>query len=264
MNSAASGRATAELRKLAHTLGVEPARLDALAGVPMEDLRTLRRQAAEALFQADRPQFVKVAALAKAIPVPVAAKITERAMPPLLAARVAELLEPQRAVEMVARLSDGYLADVSTAMDPSRSPAVIRHIPAERIARVGAELARRQEWIVIGGFVSYVDHEGLAATVRQFTGAQLLRIGFVLEDPGRLGEIIELLSERQLDQMLEAAGSEGLWVELDDLLAQLGAAGPGGLARLAERYAAAPHALHGPIAAAVERGDLHPPAGWPN
>lgn len=255
-----SSRATAELRKLAHTLGVEPDRLGALAEVPVDDLRALRRQVAEMLFQADRQHFVKVAALAKAIPVPVAARITERALPPLLAARVAELLDPHRAVEMVARLSDSYLADVSSAMDPSRAPGVIRQMPAERLARVGAELARRHEWIVIGGFVSYVDREGLAATVRQFDGAQLLRIGFVLEDPGRLGEITELLDDRQLDEMLAAAASEKLWVELDDLLAQLGADGS---VRLAGRLVAAPEAVRGPIGAAVDSGDLHPPAGWP-
>lgn len=258
----APARVTAELRKLAHTLGVAPDRLDGLPGlsdVPAEDLRVLRGQVAEALFQADRQHFLKVAALSKAIPAPVAAKITERALPPLLAARVAELLEPSRAVDMVARLPDSYLADVSTALDPARSAAVISRIPPERIARVAAELAGRQEWIVIGGFVSYVGHEALAETVRRFTGGQLLRIAFVLEDPGRLGEITELLSDRQVDEMLAAAASEQLWVELDGLLAELGT----DCSRLAGRFAAAPDAVREAIGAALARGDLRPPSGWP-
>ena len=39
-----------------------------LDGVPAEDLRELRAQIGEALFQADRHAFARVAALSKAVP----------------------------------------------------------------------------------------------------------------------------------------------------------------------------------------------------
>ena len=52
---------------------------------------------------------------------------------------------------MVKRLSDRYLADVSAAMDPARSPEVLAAVPPERAAAVTVELARRGEWVVIGG-----------------------------------------------------------------------------------------------------------------
>ena len=175
----------AELRKLAHTLGVKPDRVEMLAHLPAEDVRALRKQVAEALFQADRPHFVRVANIAKAVPVPIAAKVTQAVLPPLLAARSAELLDPARAAELVARLPDAYLADVSAAMDASRAPEVVAAIPPDRVARVGAELARRQEWVVIGGFVSAVDEQALAESIAIFDGEQLLRIGWVLEDPSR-------------------------------------------------------------------------------
>ena len=64
----------AELQKLAHTLGVDVDRLDMLAGVPADELRTLRSQVAESLFQADKHYFTRVAALSKAVPGAVAAK----------------------------------------------------------------------------------------------------------------------------------------------------------------------------------------------
>lgn len=239
-----------ELQKLAHTLGVAPDRLDMLASVPTEDLRTLRGQIGEALFQADKAQFAKVAALSKAVPTAVSAKLTQFALPAFLAARTAELLEPRRAVDLVAKISDAYLADVAQAMDPERALEVVRQIPADRVATVAAELARRSEWIVIGSFVSYVNLPALAAGVRQFNGEQLVRIGFVLDDLSRLDTITAHLDDAQVDGMLAAAADHALWTELDQMIGNLSAEN---IARLAERYAAAPEAVVAAAKAAVKR-----------
>jgi MgtE-like protein len=244
----------AEIQKLAHTLGVEPERLASLAAVPARDLGQLRAQIADALFEADKPHFAKMAALSKAVPVALAARVTEHVLPPLLAARTAELIEPGRAVEMVARMSDGYLAEVSAAMDPGRAPEVIARLPPERVAKVGRELARREEWVVIGGFVAHVSDAALAVTVTEFTGEQLLRIGFVLDDKTRLDDISRLLSDEQVDDLLAAAAA-GRWSELDDLLAHLG---PEGTARLRVRFAAAPADVTAAIRAAAAAGELSP------
>lgn len=235
MTDATSTQATAELRKLAHTLDVGVDRLDMVATLPAPDLRTLRQQIGEALFQADRPHFVRVAALSKAVPVPVVAKITEVVMPPLIAARTAELLDPHRAAELVQRLSPRYLADVSACMDAARAPEVIAAIPPERVAAVGAELARRGEWVVIGSFVSQVTPAGLAASVAEYSGEQLLRISLVLDDPDRLDQIGRLLTSKQQDELLVAAADEQLWLELTHVVNHLA---PERLAALAGRYAA--------------------------
>lgn len=228
---------TAELAKLAHQLSVDPSEVAFLAEVPLPDLRELRAQIGEALFQADKHHFTRMAALAKAVPVAVAAKVTVLALPPLIAARTAELFEPNRAVEMVARMPMEYLADVSAAMDPSRSAEVIAAMPPETVAAVGAELAARREWIVMGAFVSFVSSPALRATVERLSGGQLLRIGFVLNDDDRLGEISDMLTTEQLDQMLTAASEDSLWRELDDLLGKLEEKQA---RRLADRYAVAP------------------------
>jgi hypothetical protein len=242
----------AELRKLAHTLDVDTAALTMLKTVPVEDLRVLRAQIGEAMFQAGRPAFTRVAALSKAVPGAVAAKLTEAALPPLLAARTAELLDPARAVDMVGRLSDRYLADVSAALDPTRAPEVVAAIPLDRVATISAELARREEWVVIGGFVSHVPGDALRASVAVYTGEQLLRIGFVLDDPSKLDTIGEMLTESQVDGMLAAAPAAGLWAELGDLLEHLSARR---VTRMTRRYAAAP-ALHPAFEAAVGTGAL--------
>lgn len=249
--SAESPATTSELRKLAHVLGVDAVRLAGLALLPTADLRILRAMISDALFEADRPRFAKVAALSKAIPVPIAAKITEHAFPPLLAARTAELVDPHKASELVARLSDSYLADVSAAMDPARAPAVVAGIPADRIARVGVELARRGEWIVIAGFIDHVSSPALAATVATFTGEQLLRVGFVLDDKTRLDEVAGLVSDEQLDGIYLAAIEHDLWPELDDMIANLS---PPRISRIAERYRGAEPALRQHAADAVAAG----------
>jgi len=59
---------TGELRKLAHALDVPAERLQMIAGLPAADLRTLRAQVSDALFQADKHYFARVAALSKAVP----------------------------------------------------------------------------------------------------------------------------------------------------------------------------------------------------
>lgn len=247
----------AEQRKLAHTLGVDPARLSMVDGVPAEDLRTLRQQVGEALFRADRHHFARIAALAKAVPAAVAAKLTEATLPPLLAARTAELLEPARAVEMVERLSDRYSADVAAAMDAARAADVVRAIPPAKVARVGEQLARRQEWVVMGGFVAHVSDSALRAAVANLDGNELLRISFFLEDRNRLDAIGETLSDAQLDEMLAAGAEHGLWRELGDLLDTLA---PERVTRLADRFERLDPDVQAQYEKAAASGDLPPDA----
>lgn len=243
--------ATAELLKLAHQLGVDTSELRFLADVPADDLRALRGQIGDYLFEADKHHFTKVAALSKMVPGAVAAKVTEYALPPLIAARTAELLEPARAADMVGRLSDGYLADVSAMMDPARAPEVIAQIPAENVAKVGAELARRGEWVVMGAFVSVISGPALRAAVAGLDGEQLLRVGFVLDDLDRMDEIIEMLTDHQLDAMLSAASEHQLWAELDGVLSNL-------TGTQATRIAARHRQADDPLRAAVDAAPLSP------
>ena len=246
--------AAAEVRKLAHQLGVEPSRIDFLETVAAEDLRTLRRQIGDYLFEADKHHFGKVAMVSRLVPAPIAARVTEFALPPLIAARTAELMDPHRAAELVGRLSDSYLADVSAAMDPMRAPELIARIPPEHVSTVGAELARRGEWVVMGGFVAVVSGPALEAAVTDLTGEQLLRIGFVLDDLSRMDEIVAVLRKDQLDGMLEAAVELQLWAELDGVLT--GLTSPQAV-RIAGRYRAAPAATRSDIDAAPLSAEAH-------
>ena len=75
---------------------------------------------------------------------------------------------------------------------------------------------------MIGGFVAVVTHDALRASIAQFTGEQLLHIGFVLEDSSRMDEVTDLLTDAQVQQMLVAAYDRGMWAELDEVLSYLG------------------------------------------
>lgn len=247
-----SADAQAELRKLAHTLDVDEASLEMLAPVPAGDLRTLRAQIGEALFQADKHHFTRIASLTGSVPVAVTARIAEATLPPLLAARTAELLEPSRAADMISRLGERYLADVSAVMDPARAPRVVAAIPPERVAVVGLELARRGEWVAMGAFVSHINPEALRLSIARYDGEQLLRIGFVLDDSALVDTIGQLLTDAQVDDVLAAASNRHLWVELGGMIRCLSAPR---VTRMSARYAAAVE-LHPAFEAAVASGEL--------
>ena len=156
-------------------------------------------------------------------------------------------------IKVPASIDASGRTDVSAAMDPTRVPAVIANIPAQKVAAVGSELARRREWVVMGGFVSVVSPAALTASVAVLDGEQLLRIGFVLEDLTRLDEIARMVSDEKLDEMLAAAASHALWDELDELLANLSGEES---ERIAARYAQAGPDIVAAVEAAAEDGSL--------
>jgi hypothetical protein len=244
---------TAERVKLAHALDVDPARLDMLAALSEDDLRTLRAQIGEALFQADKHYFTRIAALTRTVPAAVSAKLTELVLPPLLAARTAELLEPQRAADLVGRVSLTYIADVAAVMDAARAPELIAAIPAERVADVAGELLRREEWVVIGSFVAQVSDEALRRSIARFDGEHLLRVGYVLDDLTKLDGIGALLTTGQIDDMLASASRLGLWRELAEVLANLTGER---IERMADRLASAPADVRAAYDRAAAEGAL--------
>jgi hypothetical protein len=128
-------------------------------------------------------------------------------------------------------------------------------IPVDRVATIGVELARRGAWVIIAGFVDQVGRPALHASLAVFDGEQLLRIGFVLDDPDRLDDIAAALTDGKLDELLAAAATHGLWRELGALVGHLSA---DRWQHLAERYAAAPDTVRASFERAVADGDLAP------
>ncbi len=211
----------AEILKLARLLRVEPEELQYLEQVDPDDVRKLREQITEVLFTAHGSALGRLAAASKLLPIRVVATIGEKAFGPVLAARIAGLLDPARAVEMAETMPIGFLADVAVELDPRRVSGVISRISPSRIAQVTSELLSRREYVTMGCFVGHLATPAIRAAVEVMNDAELLQVAFVLESKDRLDELIGMLAPARRDALVDVAAAEGLWPEALDLLAHL-------------------------------------------
>lgn len=213
-----SFEAQAEILKLARLLDRDADSLAYLEHVGVEHLRDLRNQITEALFSAHQKTLARLAAASKLLPAGVVAAIAQRAFGPLLAARIAGLLEPPRAVEVAEKLPPSFLADIAIELDPRRASDVIARIPPEQVAEVTRELLSRSEYVTMGRFVGHLSEPALAAALETTGEPDLLRLGFVLEEKQRLDDVVSLLPPARVAGLIEAAHHADLWLEALDLV----------------------------------------------
>lgn len=225
----------AEQLKLARTLGVEPAAVNFLVAAPAEDLRELRTRIADHLFERDRRHFEGMIKLAGKLPTALAAQVAQHALGPVLGARAAALLEPKMAIDLARRLPASFLADVAVAADASRLAHLIADIPAAKIGEIAEELAGREEWIAMGGFVSYLSPDALDTAIATLDSEALLRTGFVMEDKTRLDGVVERLDDERLLDYLRTALERNLLPEMLDLGQHLSARGRKRLGRALDK-----------------------------
>lgn len=207
-----------EILKLARLLGAEPEDLGCLQYVAPQDIRDLREQVTGAVFDADRQLLQRVAAATKIVPSKLAAAIAQQALGPLLSARVTGLLEPARAVEIAARLPTDFLADLAVELDPRRASRVIAEIPAKQIGQITEELAEREEYIAMGGFVGHLPEASLRAATEAVDDETLLLTAYVIDAKGNLGALVKLLPEERLESIIRTAHEADLWPEALDVL----------------------------------------------
>jgi hypothetical protein len=217
-------QARAEILKLARMLEREPSSLAYLETVPLADLRTLRAQITQALWSPDGSGIGKLAAAAKLLPAGLSATISERALGPVISAQLAARLEPSRAVDVAAKLPTPFLADVAIELDPRRTSAVIAGIAPQRIGEITAELVARGEYVTMGQFVGHLDDDALRAALAAMDSADVLRVGFVLEDKDGLDRLLALMAPGRIAGIIGAAAEADLWLEALDLLGHLGPA----------------------------------------
>lgn len=215
-------RAGAEVEKLARALHTDPRRLTALEVIDPAAVRALRHAVGDALLEADEPHFARVAEAAKVLPAALAAKLAEKALGPLLAARVAALLEADRALDLVGRLSPGFLADVAIQLDPRHAHELLVALPPGPIAAAARELDARGEHVAMSMFVGHLGDDALHATVAALSDDALLRVGSLLEAPERLDGIYARLDDARLSRLVELAARENRWTELTGITDALG------------------------------------------
>ncbi len=214
-------RSKAEVMKLARLLGRPPEQLEYLELLAPQELRRLREQITDMLFAAHDATLERLASASRLLPVGLVATIGEHAFGPTLSAKVAALLDPDRAIDMAGKLPPDFLADIATEIDPRRASELIAGIPAAQIVEVTAELTRRGEYVTMGRFVGHLGEDALRASVTTIDDATLLRTAFVLEERDRLDALAELVGEDRIVGLAEVAERDGLWAEAIDLLMHL-------------------------------------------
>ncbi len=195
----------AELVKLARALdttadGVAFAR-------PLEhgDIRQLRERVVGALYDEHRVVFQRVAAITRILPTPVNVRIALRAFSPLLAARVAGEMTPDRAAELANRMPVEYLAESCVHLDPRRAGPLISRIHSDRVLAVVTELVSRGEFITLGRLLDAATERIVGEVAGMIPDEALLRIGFYAESDKHLTRAVSVLPNRRLRSVVHTA-----------------------------------------------------------
>jgi hypothetical protein len=226
----------AELIKLSRALGAPEGAVAFLARLGHLELRQLTQAVSQALFNEHKAAFQRLADASRLLPASLVAKISELVFGPMLCARVAALMSPERATEIARKLRTKFLADVTMQLDPRSASELLAGIPTPIIVDVARLLLERHEYVTMGRFVDELTDEAIRAVTRSITDdTALLRIAFFVERRERLVELIEILPRDRLAGIVKSviAGPEELQTAGLAVIGQLSARQQGALGELA-------------------------------
>ncbi|MEU9183464.1 hypothetical protein AB0D14_02640 [Streptomyces sp. NPDC048484] len=246
-------RGRAETLKLARLLDVEPQQLAFLGKLPADDIRLFRERAVAALFDNDPALLDRIAAMTRLLPAGVAAIIAQKALGPRLAAALAGRLEPARAADIIDRLPVDFTARCCHHVDPRRIAGIMGRLDDDIVVRIALVLAERGDHLTMGRFVGHLRDSALKGILPQLDETTLLRTGFVIDHPERLGHIVGLLDDERIRSVIAAAGDHGLWPEA---MAVAGMASGEQGARIASLTAAQPEPRLDSLIRATAEQDL--------
>jgi hypothetical protein len=188
----------AELVKLARALGTTPDGVGFASSLGAGEIRLLRERIVATLYDEHREVFRRIAAISRTLPTSVNVRITLRAFSPLLAARIAGEMPPDRAAALVNRMPVEYLAEGCVHLDPRRAEPLISRIEQDRALAVVQELVRRDDFITLGRLLDASSEGLLAHLADAISDDALLRIGGFAESGEQLTRAIGVLSEDRL------------------------------------------------------------------
>jgi hypothetical protein len=203
----------AEIQRIARLLGLAPAELEYLRELSSPELRTLRGQVTATLFDASGA-LSQLASATKILPAGVAASLAEKHFGPTLTARIAGLVDVDRAVEIAGRLPIAFLAQVGAELDPRRVAAILAKIPPDTIAAVAGELIAAEQWVAMGTFYGFLPDASISAAMAMADAHALLQISMMLDDKSRLANVLEIAGSERLEEVAAAAEAEGLTEQL--------------------------------------------------
>lgn len=188
----------AELVKLARALGTTPEDLAFAAELPHTAIRTVREHAVAILYDEHRAAFQRVASITRLLPTALNVRIALRAFPPLLAARIAGEMPPDRAAELANRMPVGYLAEACAHLDPRRATPLIRRVQQDRVLAVVTELINQGDFITLGRLLDSTTEPIVREVAATVPTEALLRIGVYAESDEQLTRAVALLPPDRL------------------------------------------------------------------
>jgi hypothetical protein len=183
----------AELVKLARALGTTPDQVAFAAKLPHTTIRRVRERAVATLYDEHKAAFRRVAAITRLLPTALNVRITLRAFSPLLAARVAGEMTPDRAAELANRMPVDYLAAACIHLDPRRAAPLIHRVRQDRVLAVINVLIAKGDFITLGRLLDTATESIVRDVAATVPTDALLQIGFYAESDAQLTRAVALL-----------------------------------------------------------------------
>lgn len=210
--------ARSEVIKLARLLGTDREAIAFMEKVDSASLREFRYQLIDAFYGNEDDGLARFAKVGNLLPASAIAALTKEAVGPVLAARIAGMVDPKQASSVVQKLPVSFVADIAVQIDPRRVTPVIGALPPATLSEIAAELVKRKEFVAMGEMVGAADESTLSTVLDKASDAELLQVAFVTEDKDALQTAISMLSDKRLRNIMKVAGKENLWPAALDLL----------------------------------------------
>ncbi len=211
------------MAKLARLLGVEdPQALAFVLPVPASELRDYREAVTDLLYDDERELLQRTADAAGLLPARTSAVIGERALGPLICARLSGLLDARRAASISDHFTVGFLARLAAELDPRRTAEVVSATASDAVVAVSLAMATNGEHVAMGRFVGHRDEAALSRCVEALSDEHLLRVVFVMEGDEHLTSVFEIIGAERAARMLAAARESGLVEEAEHVARRIG------------------------------------------
>ena len=195
----------AELVKLAGALGTTTEEVAFAAGLPHTAIRRVRERVVATLYDEHRAAFQRVAMIARMLPTAVNVRIALRAFTPLLAARIASEMTPDRAAELANRMPVAYLAEACVHLDPRRAAPLVHRVHTQRVVAVVLRLVDHGDFVTLGRLLDTATESIVRDVTAAATTEALLQIGFYAESDEQLTRVVALLPPARLQAVVHDA-----------------------------------------------------------
>lgn len=223
----------AELVKLARDFQTDPAHLEPLARLGVEQLTRLRHLCSDQLFQRYEGLYRRLASASALLPGRLAVWLGEKVFGAYLGGRIGSQLETDRALKFAGLASTEYLAEICETIDPRRVLRIIHGMSDDRIVAVSRILIAKRDFVTMGKFVDAISEPQLRLMLDTIQDPEvLLHTAFYTEGKARLESIVHMVDDDRLREIISRSVSSGHFSEALSLITHLDDASEARLANL--------------------------------